>query len=801
VDSVSVDTTKKKSVFVKKLQDFAEKEVVISVAKFKDAQVAARRRKTLDETVRLIRAAKIFLKKGIDSVTLGQELDVAGRDLKIIRDGVFINIGSGQTQRNLTESSAILTELLVSLGSRKKAVDKYEAGLFNFRSSLDSLSADTTLYQFPSDSAVLMKYMQQLVVLAKEVSPVDSAIDKSLESTQKLQNRINYSIYEIHSTQEDVEGFMRELHGQSLSRELPNIFTPFNTKQSFRQILYLSKHKGLLALSFYIKDNVSKIIVLLLAIVLTTVFIYSLRRIIYSRDDSTLDLEGKLSIRFPVLSAIFIMVNLGQFMFIGTPFVFSALLWFISVICLSIIFSRFISSYWMFFWLSFAAMFMLASIHNLVLQASPQERWGMLILSALGAVYGCFVMFSSRRKELRERGILYFIAFMVAFEMISIVLNIFGRFNLSKTFFTGGFIGLVIAILFLWTVRLLNELLGYASSVYKEPGKNSFYINFNKVGNKVPAILYVLLVTGWVILVGRNFYSFKAFIDPFNDFLNADRSIGSYMFSIKGLFVFIFIVICSLFISRIISYFASEPEYMHVTENRSRTADNGSWILLLRILVICLGLYLAFAAAGIPLDRLTIILGALGVGIGLGLQGLVHNLVSGLIIAFEKPVNVGDIIEIDNKLGTMKSIGFRSSVIIMPDGANIVMPNGDLLSMRLVNWTMGKNLRRLNIEVGVAYGTDIEKVKKILLDIVENDNQVLKNPSPVVIAKEFGDSAIQFELLIWAPHIRYSLTLKSEIISKIDSAFKEAGIVIPFPQQDVYIRNISGKEKEDDNVK
>jgi small-conductance mechanosensitive channel len=222
--------------------------------------------------------------------------------------------------------------------------------------------------------------------------------------------------------------------------------------------------------------------------------------------------------------------------------------------------------------------------------------------------------------------------------------------------------------------------------------------------------------------------------------------------------------------------------------------------LLLRIFVICLGLYLAFAAAGIPLDRLTIILGALGVGIGLGLQGLVHNLVSGLIIAFEKPVNVGDIIEIDNKLGTMKSIGFRSSVIIMPDGANIVMPNGDLLGMRLVNWTMGKNLRRLNIEVGVAYGTDIEKVKKILLDIVENDNQVLKNPPPVVIAKEFGDSAIQFELLVWAPHIRYSLTLKSEIISKIDKAFKEEGIVIPFPQQDVYIRNISAKENEDDNV-
>ncbi|MDH7463920.1 mechanosensitive ion channel [Chitinophagaceae bacterium 26-R-25] len=800
-DSLSAnDTVKKKSHFVKVLEDVAEKEEVLSIQKFKNAQVASRRRKTLDETIKLIRAAKILLKKGIDTVELAHELELAGRDLKIVRDGVFINNDAGQTQRNLTESSAILSELILNLQSRKRIVDKYEAALFKLRSGIDSLATDTTLYQFPSDSAVLMKYMQQLVVVAKEVSPVDSAIDKSLESTQKLQNRINYSIYEIRSTQEDVENFMLQLHGRSLSRELPGIFTPFNTTQSLAQVIALSKHKGFLALNFYLKDNIAKIIVLVVLIILTAVFIYSLRRIVYSRDESPIDFEGKLSLRFPVVSAIFIMVNLGQFMFIGTPFIFSALLWLISLACLSIIFYKFISTFWMVFWLSFAAMFMLASIDNLILQASMQERWGMLLLSMVGAVYGCVVLISDHRKELRERGIRYFIIFMIVFETISFFLNLFGRFNLSKTFFTGGFMGLVIAISFLWTVRLLNEVLGFASSVYKEPGMGSFYINFNKVGNKVPAILYVLLVTGWIILVGRNFYSFKAFADPFNDFLNAERTLGSYNFSIKGLFVFILILVCSLFISRIISFFASEPEYMNVTEKKSRRADFGSWILLMRIFVICLGLYLAFAAVGIPLDRLTIILGALGVGIGLGLQGIVHNLVSGLIIAFEKPVNVGDIIEIDNKLGTMKSIGFRSSVIIMPDGSNIVVPNGDLLSMRLVNWTMGKNLRRLNIAVGVAYGTDIEKVKKILLDIVENDNQVLKNPAPVVIVKDFGDSSIQFELLVWAPHIRYSLTLKSEIISKIDQAFREAGVVIPFPQQDVYIHNLQDKKSDDTNA-
>jgi small-conductance mechanosensitive channel len=157
----------------------------------------------------------------------------------------------------------------------------------------------------------------------------------------------------------------------------------------------------------------------------------------------------------------------------------------------------------------------------------------------------------------------------------------------------------------------------------------------------------------------------------------------------------------------------------------------GSWLLLIRIFIISLGLFLAFAASGIPLDKITIIIGALGVGVGLGLQGLVNNLVSGLIIAFEKPVNVGDSIEINNKAGKMKSIGFRSSVVALEDGAHLIIPNGDLLSQHLVNWTMGKNNMRIMIKVSVAHDTDLDKAKQILNKILESEDRILQYPVPV----------------------------------------------------------------------
>ena len=152
----------------------------------------------------------------------------------------------------------------------------------------------------------------------------------------------------------------------------------------------------------------------------------------------------------------------------------------------------------------------------------------------------------------------------------------------------------------------------------------------------------------------------------------------------------------------------------------------GSWILLIRITIICGGLFLASAAAGIPLDRITIVLGALGVGIGFGLQDLTSSLVSGIIIAFEKPVNVGDIVEVAEQSGTMKSIGFRSSVITNLDGADVIIPNNTLLSSNLINWTMSDEKRRVDVEVQVLYGADLDKVRKILLEILDADEHILK---------------------------------------------------------------------------
>jgi potassium efflux system protein len=449
-------------------------------------------------------------------------------------------------------------------------------------------------------------------------------------------------------------------------------------------------------------------------------------------------------------------------------------------------------------WLIMVTLFGVAAFDNLILQATRAERWVMLLTSILGVIAGVVVLLKGRTNELREKWIVISIGFMGVLEIFSTLANMFGRYNLSKALLIAGFLNVIIAILFLWTVRLINEGLFLAFNVYTQQDRKLFYLNFDKVGKKAPALFYVLLVIGWVVLFGRNFAGFEFIAKPLREVFSREHTLGDYTFSINTLVLFIVIMGVSVIISKIVSYFASDKHLPTDKTDKDGKRGVGSWLLLIRISILSIGLFLAIAAAGIPMDRITIVLGALGVGIGFGLQTLVNNLVSGLIIAFEKPVNVGDVVDVDGQGGTMKSIGFRSSVIATWDGADVVMPNGDLLNSHLTNWSLGGNRKRMSVMIGVAYNSDLEKTKLLLTDILYADDRISKHKAPVVYYDQFNNSTIDIKIHFWAKDIKDAYAIRSDVIMAITSAFRVNGIVIPFPQQDVYYHNV-GKANEEGN--
>jgi small-conductance mechanosensitive channel len=200
--------------------------------------------------------------------------------------------------------------------------------------------------------------------------------------------------------------------------------------------------------------------------------------------------------------------------------------------------------------------------------------------------------------------------------------------------------------------------------------------------------------------------------------------------------------------------------------------------------ILLVGFLLALAAAGMDLSRVTILASALGVGVGFGLQGIVNNFVSGLVLVFERPIQAGDIVQMGSLWGRVQTIGFRASIIRTFDGADIVVPNAELISQQVVNWSRSDQLRRMDVSVGVAYGTDPHLVTRTLLQVAENHGEILKRPQPEALFESFGDSSLNFTLRCWT-HIEGFLRVRSEIIMAVNDAFQQAGIVIPFPQRDL----------------
>jgi len=223
-----------------------------------------------------------------------------------------------------------------------------------------------------------------------------------------------------------------------------------------------------------------------------------------------------------------------------------------------------------------------------------------------------------------------------------------------------------------------------------------------------------------------------------------------------------------------------------LTENvlARRNVDIGVSISVTRLLhyaLISVGCVLALVVLGVDLTKMTLLASALGVGIGFGLQTIVNNFVCGLILLLERPLRVGDTIELGGQPANITKIGLRSTMVRTADQADVIVPNTEIITNRVTNWTLTDRQARSVIPVGVAYGLDIALVMQTLRECALAHPGVLKSPEPQVLFRSFGDSALGFELRAWVADVDTRLQVASDLHQDIDRRFRQAGIVIPFP--------------------
>lgn len=280
----------------------------------------------------------------------------------------------------------------------------------------------------------------------------------------------------------------------------------------------------------------------------------------------------------------------------------------------------------------------------------------------------------------------------------------------------------------------------------------------------------------------------------FFDFLTEPFNIGIVAQEITLLTVIIafFILLITFVFSRLFTRFLKKTIYVRANLN---VGVQESISRVLHYIFIAIGVLIAMDYVGFDLTTLTAFGAVLGVGIGFGLQNLANNFISGLVLLFERPIQVGDFVEVDGVLGTVKAVNARSTTVDTQDHIAIIVPNSHFVSQSVTNWSYRDSKTRIHVRVHVALMSDPKKVETALLEVAQAHPGVLKDPMPKVQFLSFGESALHFDLLAWIENPPQQFFVRSDLNFAIAELFKERGIEIPFPQRDLHVRSAEGLGK------
>jgi potassium-dependent mechanosensitive channel len=258
--------------------------------------------------------------------------------------------------------------------------------------------------------------------------------------------------------------------------------------------------------------------------------------------------------------------------------------------------------------------------------------------------------------------------------------------------------------------------------------------------------------------------------------LNEPRNVGSTTFSFGSILLFFIIIWFAHFLQRYVGYVLGD-----IGDDESEGLAQRSKLLVTRLILLTAGYLLAVSASGLPVDKITIVLGALGVGIGLGLQSIVNNFVSGIILIFDRPLKVGDSVEVGGHFGRVKEIGLRSSTLATIDGADVIIPNGDVLSQHIVNWTLGNTFQRIELSLTILSNDEKETVIPIINEVVKSSERVLRKREPLVLVDHINNGEMTLKIHFWCDDVLKVDLVRSEVLYRLHQAFKANGISTKLP--------------------
>lgn len=719
-------------------------------------------------------------KLGFEVIRIGRRIDLITNDIATIRKNMG-GRGSVFNIRNLY----LYQSFTSGLNNENDSYEEYIANLYNrvnnAKLNLKTALSDSVFRQIYSISSLRKSLDTKLVRLERKWDRTDSTTRANVDSLNVLKvkiadNAVNLSnmlnIMELRLYRADDQLFGQEVN-YLWQKPKKDIVASSSSRVTITKV---AGEKN--AIGYYFSQTSSQRMIVLVLGILLFIWLFVRRKLLKDlRDPESQSAFLQLNYlkHYPVLSVLVLLLCLMPFFDAYAPTSYIVIVYFLLLALVSVIFFRKEDLSFRFNWIILVVLFVADAITYLFIEPSFVSRLWFLCIDS-GIIVFSLLFY---RKLNRDRTYLKLIkgatVTTIILASLGIISNLFGRFSLSGIFGISAIIAVTQAVVLPVFIETTIEiiLLQLQSSRIRKGFVHSF--DSSIIVKKVKTPLIVIALFLWFITLTSNLNIYHGITNSLTVFLTTPVSIGSISFPLISVLYFFAIIWLAHILQQLLSFLFGETgvESEDVTPV---TKKQHSRLLITRLLVLVGGYILAIAASGLPIDKITILLGALGIGIGMGLQNIVNNFVSGIILIFDGSLKIGDEIEISGQAGKVKEIGLRASTISTSDGAEVIIPNGNILSQNIVNWTFTNDQKRVMIWF-ILSGKELDAnvINDVINNTILNIPDVISQKKPVILYTRVTPQSCTLTVRFWST-ISKADTLKSEALRQLSSAFAEKNI-------------------------
>jgi potassium efflux system protein len=680
--------------------------------------------------------------------------------------------------RNLQMFNTLLDELKASEGGYAKYLDRYDHELDSIKKKIAGLRKDTLMLHIFRDTALKAYFDSQLLDLHDQWRRADSLIKIRSTTVNDLQARTSAHTILIEELLNRVDAELKAVGGKAFGKERRYLWEPrsptaYVSEEGFKRSVDSEQKLA----RFYFANTRGNRIWLLLTGVIFYFWVWfnfrSLRRL--NAMDAIADFKFTWLQPYPIVPALIFILILAPLFDLHAPEIYIESLQFLLMVLMTVVFYDRIPRKLFYGWCGFLLLFLLLPITRILGMPLHSTRLANFIVDGLSVAFGAWFalrpdLLGTQPRPIRIAAWLY-----IGLHLLAVLCNLMGRVTLSEIFGATAVYSFAQMVSLAVFVQLVVEafLLQVQSSRVRKQYPQHF--EFTRIARSIRRFSSVLALFLWLIVFTTNLNLFDSINDWLTDLLTTPRQVGSIPFTLGGILLFLGIIWMANFLQKYITYFFGD-----VGDDASFD-DKGqrSKLMVTRLILLILGFLLAVAASGLPVDRITVIIGALGVGIGLGLQSIVNNFVSGVILIFDRPLRIGDTVEIGDKRGRVKEIGIRSSTLLTEEGAEVIIPNGDVLSHNIVNWTLNNNYVRSNLIFTVERlaGQPILQPEPIR-DLVKANPNVLERRDPEVLISPVSSKTIEIRVLFWCKDFNKTSLTSAEVRNEIYAYLEKNGLTV-----------------------